>query len=88
MIDRSLRNRLLKELECMNEALNEFRNKKTTDERRLVIWEELSARTWASIYLAQYEGEADRPEDYDSVVGEAYLYDGMDYSEVSGVSIQ
>lgn len=87
-ISKYTKHSIQKELECMNEAMNEYHADKTTDERRLVIWSELSARVWAAIYLIQFADAETRPQNYDAIVGEAFMYDGMQYEEVGVVSLQ
>lgn len=73
-----------KELECMNEAMNEWHKKGTTQERKEVIWHELSARVWAAIYLIQYADSERKPANYDEIINEAFMYDGIDYEGEHG----
>jgi hypothetical protein len=80
-ISRNTKISIQKELECMNEAINEWHSKKTTDERKQVIWHELSARVWAAIYLIQFADSERKPENYEEIVTEAKRYDGIDYEE-------
>lgn len=77
-----------KELECINEAINEWHSKRTTQERKSVIWHELTARVWAAIYLIQYADIEDKPTNYDQVIGEACMYDGIEEKEIAGVCLQ
>lgn len=68
--------RAWKELECMNEAICEIRNSKTSKERAELLHEELACRVWAAYYALQYMSHPERrPDSYEEVMKSADAFD-------------